>query len=89
MSTKPSIVARGKGYAVLVRESEKLLEMMIAVDPITGARCVTADALETILQNADDPEHLEDPLAQALYRFVVTKGASIVLPDGDTEEHDA
>lgn len=64
----------------LVRESEKLLEMVVAVDPQTGAMCITSEALETILLNADDSEHLEEPLAQALYRFIVDRRATVLLP---------
>jgi hypothetical protein len=73
--------SRGMGYAEIVRECETRLEDLIETDPDTGARVVNSASLHAIRENADDPDHVADPLAQALYRFVVNRNAKIVLPD--------
>ena len=68
-------------YAAIVRECERLWEEAIFTDPDAGARVVTAQSLDMILESCDDPEHAADPLAQALYNFILARGAKLVLPD--------
>lgn len=72
---------RGMGYSEIARHLEALMEDMVATDPDTGARVLTTHSLDQILENCDDPDHAVDPLGQALYSFITSRNAKIVLPD--------
>jgi hypothetical protein len=72
--------SRGKGHAQIARDSERLLEAAIHPDVGTGQLVLTAADIEDVLDRVDDRDHFADPMALALLRLVLSRGATIVVP---------
>jgi hypothetical protein len=55
------------------------IEASLGLEPGIG-QVLTSDALDMILDRCDDPAHAREPLAQAVYDFIVARDAKIVVP---------
>ena len=75
------IRVKGMGFAQIQREFEPLLEAMISTDPASGRRVLTADAIRELLNRCDDVDRAHEPMAQAVFRFLLARDAQIELAD--------
>jgi len=75
------IQTRGKGFGEIAREFEPVLEELISTDPGSGRRVLTADSIRELLSRCDDVSHAQEPLAEAVFGFIMSRDASILLSD--------
>lgn len=74
-----TIQVKGLDFLEIVQALRPQVEIAISVLG-SGARVITPAALHTILDRCDDPDHAREPLAQAVYDFIVARGAIITVP---------
>ena len=66
-------------FLEIVDALRPMVEAAVTSDPMLG-RLITCDALGAILDGCDDPAHAREPLAQAVYDFIIVRHATILVP---------
>lgn len=76
---KVSYQSRGKGYMEIVRDARKMLDLAVTIDSSNGKAMLRRDDIVTILSQVDDEDHFREPLATALFDFIMERDAVIVV----------
>lgn len=72
------IQVTGLDFLEIVEALRPQVETALSMEA-SGARTITAQALDGILERCDDPDHAREPLAQAVYEFIRARKAKIVV----------
>lgn len=57
-----------------------MLELAMRTDPRTGRAMLDCDDIATILDQVDDQEHFQEPMAQALFDLIMEREGVISFP---------